>query len=167
MRKNGKKLTAVLLSMMLCLPMVPLATTTVDAAVSKTAVYVQDVDDDEIFDEEDEDYYDDDAFDAIALSLEDITVTPAKVTLKKGKSVYINIVSNSDEFEDLPDEEWDELVDLSLDSITYRSTKSSVASVNKKGKIVARKSGSAIIKTTVVLSDGSERTYKTKVYVSK
>jgi len=99
-----------------------------------------------------------------------VVVSPAKKTIKVGKSFYIDLYP-SDEFDseygDLPDEEWDELIEENIDSITFRSTKSSVASVNSKGKVKGKKKGSATIKTTVTFRDGSEGIYKTKVYVTR
>lgn len=100
----------------------------------------------------------------------DIVVSPAKKTIKIGKSFYIDLYP-SDKFDeengDLPDEEWEELLSENIDDITFRSTRSSVASVNSKGKVKGKKKGSAIIKTTVSFRDGSEGTYKTKVYVTR
>lgn len=99
-----------------------------------------------------------------------VVVSPAKKTIKVGKSFYIDLYP-SDEFDseygDLPDEEWDELIEENIDSVTFRSTKSSVASVNSKGKVKGKKKGSATIKTTVTFRDGSEGIYKTKVYVTR
>ncbi len=66
------------------------------------------------------------------------------------------------------DKETEEINDIwenNIDSITYRSTKSNIASVNKNGKVTAKKKGKAIIKTNVVLADGTDFTYKTIVYV--
>lgn len=99
-----------------------------------------------------------------------VVASPAKKTIKVGKSFYIDLYP-SDEFDseygDLPDEEWDEIIEENIDSITFRSTKSSVASVNSKGKVKGKKKGSATIKTTVTFRDGSEGIYKTKVYVTR
>ncbi len=100
----------------------------------------------------------------------DIVVSPAKKTIKAGKSFNINLTPSADideEYQDLPDEEWEELLDDNIDGVIYRSTRSSVASVNSRGKVKGKKKGTAIIKTTVTFSDGSEGTYKTKVYVTK
>ncbi len=52
-----------------------------------------------------------------------------------------------------------------IDGITYRSTKSSIASVNNNGKVIAKKKGKAVIKTMLTLADGKEYIYKTTVYV--
>lgn len=100
----------------------------------------------------------------------DVVVSPAKKTIKVGKSFTIALYPSTEfekENEDLPDEEWEELLEEGIDGIKYRSTRSSVASVNSKGKVKGKKKGSAIIKTTISFSDGSEGTYKTKVYVTK
>jgi len=100
----------------------------------------------------------------------DIVVSPAKKTIKIGKSFYIDLYPSTEVDEmyaDLPDEEWEELLEENIDDITYRSSKSSVASVSTSGKVKGRKKGSAVIKTTVTFRDGSEGTYKTKVYVTR
>lgn len=112
----------------------------------------------------------DEAEDSRELTKGYVVASLAKKTIKVGKSFYIDLYP-SDEFDseygDLPDEEWDELIEENIDSITFRSTKSSVASVNSKGKVKGKKKGSATIKTTVTFRDGSEGIYKTKVYVTR
>lgn len=121
-------------------------------------------------DDDDAEAWDDEEEDGRELTKGDIVASPAKKTIKVGKSFYISLHPSDEcdsEYADLPDEEWDELVDNNIDSITFRSTKSSVASVNGKGKVKGKKKGSAIIKTTVTFRDGSEGTYKTKVYVTR
>ncbi len=119
---------------------------------------------------EDEDEDEDEAEDSRELTKGYVVASPAKKTIKVGKSFYIDLYP-SDEFDseygDLPDEEWDELIEENIDSVTFRSTKSSVASVNSKGKVKGKKKGSATIKTTVTFRDGSEGIYKTKVYVTR
>lgn len=123
-------------------------------------------DDTEEWEDEDED----EAEDSRELTKGYVVASPAKKTIKVGKSFYIDLYP-SDEFDneygDLPDEEWDELIDENIDGITFRSTKSSVASVNSKGKVKGKKKGSAVIKTTVTFRDGSEGIYKTEVYVTR
>lgn len=100
--------------------------------------------------------------------IDDIRVSPAKKTIKKGKTFNIKIVAaGGSEFDDLSEEEWYDIYERSVDSISFRSTKSSVAYVNRNGKVQARKRGSAVIKTTVNLSNGDSATFKTKVYVKK
>lgn len=124
----------------------------------------QEDDDSEVWDD------DDDAEDSRELTKGYVVVNPAKKTIKVGKSFMINLYQSAaceKEYGEIPDEEWDELVDECIDDITFRSSKSSVASVNSKGKVKGKKKGSAIIKTTVTFSDGSEGIYKTKVYVTK
>ncbi len=99
-----------------------------------------------------------------------MVASPAKKTIKVGKTFTIDLYPSDDfekEYGDLPDEEWDELIEENIDNITFRSSKSSVAMVNSKGKVKGKKKGSAIIKTTVTFRDGSEGTYKTKVYVTR
>ncbi|RKI41794.1 hypothetical protein D7V86_08830 [bacterium D16-51] len=122
---------------------------------------------------DDTDAWDDDdaeEADSIELTKGYVVVNPAKKTIKVGKSFTVNLYQSSaceKEYGEIPDEEWDELVDECIDDITFRSTKSSVASVNSNGKVKGKKKGSAIIKTTVTFRDGSEGIYKTKVYVTK
>ena len=109
-----------------------------------------------------------DIIEAGTLIAEDIRVSPAKKTIKKGKTFNIKIVAaGGSEFDDLSEEEWYDIYERSVDSISFRSTKSSVAYVSKTGKVSARKRGSAVIKTTVNLSNGDSVTFKTKVYVKK
>lgn len=121
-----------------------------------------------------EEYVDPDDIDDIEivgapqLTPEDVVVTPAKKTLRVGKSFSIELYPSEDMYEeygDLPDEEWEELIDEAIDKVSYRSTKSSVASVTGKGKVKCRRKGTAVIKTTISFSDGSEKICKTKVYV--
>lgn len=50
-------------------------------------------------------------------------------------------------------------------TVTYTTNKKSVATVTSSGKVVAKKKGKAVITTTVKLSNGSKRTYKTTVTV--
>lgn len=99
----------------------------------------------------------------------DLMVSPEKKTLKVGKSFTISIMPTDDsEWEDYSDEEWEEIVAENIDNISFRSTKSSVASVNKTtGKVKAKKKGTAVIKTTIDLVNGESVTFKTKVYVKK
>ena len=121
-------------------------------------------------DDDDAEAWEDDEGDSGELTKGDILASPAKKTIKVGKSFYITLHPSDEcdsEYADLPDEEWDELVDENIDSITFRSSKSSVASVNGKGKVKGKKKGSAIIKTTVTFRDGSEGIYRTKVYVTR
>lgn len=102
------------------------------------------------------------------LLIEDIKVYPAKKTIRIGQSFYINIVAADETKWNSYDEEWDELCENSIGSINYRSTKTSVVSVNKTtGKVVGKKKGHAVIKTTISLNNGQIKTFKTKVYVKK
>ncbi|MCI9125255.1 MAG: VWA domain-containing protein [Eubacterium sp.] len=101
---------------------------------------------------------------SVVISVDDIAVYPAKKTISKGSKFQIKLTADADS--DISQEEFDKMVEESVDSITYRSTKSSVASVNKKtGVVTGKKKGTAEIRTTVYTADGKSRTYKTKVYV--
>lgn len=100
---------------------------------------------------------------------DDLIVKPAKKTIKIGQSFYISLAAALDsDYEDLPDEEWEEVLENNIDSITFRSTKTSVASVNSRtGKVKGLRKGNAVIKTTVNLANGQTVTFKTKVYVTR
>lgn len=105
---------------------------------------------------------------ATTLAIDDITVAPARITIRKGQSFMIKVIAvGGGEFDDLSEEEWYEIYEDNLDSIKFRSSKSSVVAVGKTGKVKGRKRGSAVIRTTVNLSNGESRTFKTKVYVKK
>ena len=137
---------------------------------SASSVVAADQEDDTEAWDDDEDEDEDEAEDSKELTKGYVVVSPAKKTIKVGKSFTINLYQSAaceKEYGEIPDEEWDELVEECIDDITFRSTKSSVASVNSKGKVKGKKKGSATIKTTVTFSDGSEGIYKTKVYVTK
>lgn len=99
----------------------------------------------------------------------DIRTTPAKKTVKAGKTFYIQVrPEDNTEWEDIPDEEWEEICRENIDSITFRSTNSSIASVNKiTGKVKAKRKGSAVIKTTIALANGESAVYKSKIYVTR
>lgn len=131
-----------------------------------------DSDDENFWDEDSDTDYEidpeEDTIEASIFIIDDIRVSPAKKTIKKGKTFNIKIVAaGGSEFDDLSEEEWYDVYERSVDSISFRSTKSSVAYVNRNGKVSARKRGSAVIKTTVNLSNGDSATFKTKVYVKK
>lgn len=100
----------------------------------------------------------------------DIKVSPSKKTIKVGSSFNIEVYPSddvSDEYADMPDEEWEEILDNNIDNITFKSSRSAVAYVSTKGKVKGKKKGSAVIKTTVTFADGTEGIYKTKVYVKR
>lgn len=69
-------------------------------------------------------------------------------------------------WEDLTKEEWEEICMENIDLVIFRSTNKKVATVNRRtGKVIGRKKGTALIKTTVFLSNGEAVVFKTKVYV--
>lgn len=127
----------------------------------------EDYDDDEQVDGYMED--EDDTINAGEFTKYDIRTSPARKTIRIGKSFYITVKpERNTEWEDYTDEEWDEICEENIDEIYYRSTKSSVASVNKEtGKVTARKKGVATIKASVSLANGETAVYKTKVYVTR
>lgn len=102
---------------------------------------------------------------AIEISKEDFTVTPAKKIISKKKSFSIKVALSKEFTEGKEKEEIDDILENDIDSIEYRSSKSSVASVSKEGKVIGKRKGKAIIKTTISLADAKEYTYKTTVYV--
>lgn len=111
---------------------------------------------------------DPDVMEANTLIPEDLRVSPAKKTVYKGDVFDIQIVAaGGSEFDDLSEEEWYDIRERSIDSIAFRSTKSNVAYVSRTGRVRARRRGSAVIKTTINLSNGDSVTFKTKVYVKK
>lgn len=101
------------------------------------------------------------------ITSDDLIVTPGKKTVQKGETFNINIAVDSSEFADYSNEEWEEVIEENIDSITYRSTKSSVAYVDRQGNVTGKKKGSAYIRTTINFASGETVTYKTKVYVTE
>ena len=81
------------------------------------------------------------------------TVAPkkTKATVKKGKATTLALSS--------------ELNINNVKKITYKSSKKSVATVNKKGKITAKKKGTASVKATVTLKNGKTKTVSMKITV--
>uniref|UniRef100_UPI0040296519 glycosyl hydrolase n=1 Tax=Agathobacter sp. TaxID=2021311 RepID=UPI0040296519 len=72
-------------------------------------------------------------------------------TVKKGKKTTMTLSSTLDK--------------TNVSKITYTSSKSSVAKVDKKGKITAKKAGTATIKAKVTLKNGKTKTVTMKVTV--
>ncbi len=164
-----KRVAAVLLASAMC------AVSPVSAWAGGDGGYSSDYDEDSGYDDweddPDTDYEydpDPDIMEANTLIPEDLRVSPAKKTIKKGSSFTIQVVAaGGSEFDDLSEEEWYDIYERSVDSIVFRSTKSNVASVSRTGVVRARRRGSAVIKTTINLSCGDSVTFKTKVYVKK
>ena len=52
-----------------------------------------------------------------------------------------------------------------VESITYSTSKKSVATVSKNGKVTAKKAGNVTIKVIVTLKNGQTKTVKMKVKV--
>ena len=52
-----------------------------------------------------------------------------------------------------------------VDKITYTSSKKSVVTINKNGKITAKKKGTAKVKAVVTLKDGTKKTVTMEVKV--
>lgn len=83
--------------------------------------------------------------------LKTVEVKKSSATVKKGKKTQIKLSS-----------------DLDMDnvkSITYKTGKKSVATVNKSGKITAKKKGTVTIKAVVTLKNGKKKTVSMKLKV--
>lgn len=85
------------------------------------------------------------------LSLDDISLSFTKKTLKKGKKASLTIKNKSNL--------------KAIAHVYYKSTKSKIASVTSNGRISARKKGKTDIKTTVVLVDGQKKNFTAKITV--
>ncbi len=152
-----KKIVALLLTLAMCSAAIPQSVQAGGDAEDYYEEAEYDLDED-----------DDDVIEANTLIPEDIRVSPAKKTLWKGGTFTVKIVAaGGSEFDDLSEEEWDYICERSIESVVFQSTKSNVASVNRSGRVKARRRGSAVIKTTVNLSSGDSITFKTKVTVKK
>ena len=81
------------------------------------------------------------------------TVKPkkSKATVKKGKSVTFTLS--------------DKVNEDNIKSITYTTTKKSVATVGKKGKVSAKKKGTVVVKAKVTLKNGMTKTIKMTIKV--
>jgi hypothetical protein len=82
------------------------------------------------------------------------TVKAAKstITVKKGGTAAIKLSTK--------------LNTANVKSITYTSSKKSVATVGKRGKVTAKKAGTTTIKIKVTLKNGTSKTVKTVVKVT-
>lgn len=138
------------------------AKTTTTTIIDESSEFDEDGSDSGLDDEDDDDF-------SGEFTKYDIRTSPARKTVKVGKTFYINVIpEDSTEWEDLADEEWEEICQENIDSISFRSSNSSVASVNKiTGKVKARRKGTAVIKTTVAFANGESAVYKSKIYVTR
>ena len=80
-----------------------------------------------------------------------IKVKDSSKTVKKGKSFTVAMSKGLDK--------------RNVAKISYISTDKSIATVNKKGKVVAKKKGRATIKVKVTLKNGTTKTVTMKVKV--
>ena len=167
-----KKLLTLLLSAAVCVSAIPgsvanAAKTTTTTIIDDEEKGDDDIDDDDAAASTDDD--DDDDVPGMELTKYDLSVYPAKKTIRIGQSFTIDITATDEsEFADLDDEEWDELCENNIDSISFRSTKTSIASVNKTtGRVKGKKKGNAVIKTTIHLANGESVTLKSKIYVKR
>ena len=83
--------------------------------------------------------------------LKTVKLKNSSVTVKKGKSTKVQLDSKLDM--------------KNVSKITYTSSKKSVATVNSKGKIKAKKAGTATITVKVTLKNGKTKTVKLKITV--
>lgn len=81
------------------------------------------------------------------------TIAPkkAKATVKKGKTTEFKLDSN--------------LNQNNVKKVTYKTSKKSIATVNKNGKIKANRKGTVTIKATVTLKNGKTKTVSMKIVV--
>ena len=59
----------------------------------------------------------------------------------------------------------DKVNEDNIKSITYSTTKKSVATVGKKGKVSAKKKGTVVVKAKVTLKNGMTKTIKMTIKV--
>lgn len=85
--------------------------------------------------------------------LSSIGTTKSSMEIKRGKSKKFPFVSDFN-----PDK---------VKSVTYSSTNSKVAKVNKNGEITGKKKGTVTIKAKITLHTGKTKTVKVKVVVKK
>ena len=83
--------------------------------------------------------------------LKNVAPKKAKVSVKKGKTTSFAFSSK--------------LNPNNVKKINYKTTKKSVASIDKNGKITAKKKGTAMVKATVTLKNGKTKTVKMKITV--
>jgi hypothetical protein len=83
--------------------------------------------------------------------LSTVKTTKSKATIQKSKTTKITLNDN--------------LNMANVKSITYKSSKTSVATVNKNGKITAKKAGKTTVSALVTLKNGSKKTVKMTVTV--
>lgn len=118
-------------------------------------------DDADVPDDEDED-------NACSIGPEDLCVKPSKKIMAKGSNFKITVAMREGSiFEELSDEEWDALYEHDVASVEFKSNKPSVAKVNSKGKVTAKKKGNCSITTTIYLIDGTAWPLRTRVFVSR
>ena len=81
------------------------------------------------------------------------TIAPkkAKATVKKGKTTEFKLDSK--------------LNQNNVKKVTYKTSKKSIATVNKNGKIKANRKGTVTIKATVTLKNGKTKTVSMKIVV--
>ena len=89
-----------------------------------------------------------------------ISVSGAAVTIKGTGTATVMAIKTAKVVLD------DRLNPENIEKISYKSTEGSVAAVSEKGKIRAKKAGTAYIKIKIILKDGSSKTVKMKVRVT-
>ena len=93
--------------------------------------------------------------------------TEAKAAVKEiSKSVKTTKTSTNVKKQKSAKFPWSKKLNMAnVDKITYTSSKKSVVTVNKNGKITAKKKGTAKVKAVVTLKDGTKKTVTMKVKV--
>lgn len=93
--------------------------------------------------------------------------TDAKAAVKEiSKSVKTTKTSTNVKKQKSAKFPWSKKLNMAnVDKITYTSSKKSVVTVNKNGKITAKKKGTAKVKAVVTLKDGTKKTVTMKVKV--
>lgn len=160
--KKFKTILALLVVLRLGLVSIPANITYIKAAEKTLTTEKVSINEDDYYEDDyeyDYDYDEKNEYDCI-YKLYSLKVTPSKKVIKIGKSFYINVIVNEEEFENLRDEEF-------IEDISYRSSKSDVAKVKKNGKVIGLKKGSAVININISTTEGKTETFKTKVYVIK
>ncbi len=102
---------------------------------------------------------------AIASLRNQISITPAKITLKKGKTapIQVELPVTLELVHHLKDKVAGSAVGAV--TVTHKSSNKKVATVDSNGKVTAKGKGTAVITTEVTLYSGKKKIVVTKVTV--
>lgn len=165
-----KKIITILLVSVLCFSVVPTTVSAggwensenTDGDYYESYPFEEDIPDDS--DVPDDEYVDD----ACSIGPEDLCVKPAKKIVAKGSTFKITVAMKEGSiFEELSDEEWDALYEHDVAYVEFKSNKPSIAKVNAKGKVTAKKKGNCVIMTRIYLIDGTVLPLRTRVFVGR